>query len=277
LIKECKIVEKGDITDDCRWGKCSQCGVCDFENVRPQVFETDKKKGILKASEKRSDEFFKRLKIIYSKMNEARFFGHLEMVKIIIRAVNRAGIAVKYSKGFHPMPQISFEDPLPIGTESLDEKLYLSVPGHVNIDKLIKAVNAELPEGLMFKDCKVESRKAKGNQNEIIDYLINSKDDIFKKNALDRFSSEESVIITKSSKKGKLKKINLKDIVVRIDTENPDRLMLKIKKITGKSARPGEIIKKIFNLSETDVKRARILKLSSKCFLSGGIEKTLNV
>jgi len=85
------------------------------------------------------------------------------------------------------------------------------------------------------------------------------------------------MIITKLSKKGKLKKINLKDIVIRIDAENQDRLMLKIKKIEGKSARPGDIITKIFNLSETDIKRARILKLSSKCILSGEIENTLNV
>ncbi len=277
LIKECKIAEKGDITDDCRWGKCSLCGVCDFENVKPQVFKASKKKEVSKANEKRNDEFFKRLKIIYSKMNKARFFGHLEMVQIIVRAVNRAGIVVKYSKGFHPMPRISFDDPLPIGTESLDEKLYLSVPGYINIDKLIKAVNAELPEGLTFKDCKVESRKPKGNQDEIIEYLISTKDNIFKKKALDRFSGEESMIITKLSKKGKLKKINLKDIVIRIDAENQDRLMLKIKKIEGKSARPGDIITKIFNLSETDIKRTRILKLSSKCILSGEIENTLNV
>jgi len=278
LIKECQLAEKGGITDDCRWGKCSQCGVCDFENIRPQVFKVDnEKQQALKISKKRDDEFFKRLKISYSKIGAARFFGHLEMVNIIIRAVNRAGIRVKYSEGFHPMPRISFEDPLPIGTESIDESFYISVPGYVKADKLIKSINSELPEGLTLKDCEVEPRKSKGNQNEIIDYLINSEDDIFKKDALKQFVAEESVIITRRSKKGKLKKVNLKDIVMKINAEDSDRMMLKIKKVTGKSARPCDIIKKIFSLSDVEVKRARVLKVSSKYTLSGENEKISNV
>lgn len=278
LIKEYEMTEKGGITDDCRWGQCSKCGVCDFENIRPQIYKADnEKKEAFKANKEIGEQFFQRLKITYSKMDEARFFGHLEMVKIIIRAVNRAGIVVKYSKGFHPMPQISFEDPLPIGTESFDEKMYLAVLGYSGADKLIKSINLELPEGLTITGCEVEPRKAKGKQNEITDYLINTEDYIFKKDALEQFIAEESVIITKLSKKGKLKKIDLKDIVVRINAENSDRLMLKIKKTAVKSVRPGDIIKKIFNPSEVEVKRARVLKVSSKYILSGEIEKTSNV
>lgn len=268
LIKEFKIAEKGDITNDCRWGECGKCGVCDFKNIRPQIFEADnKKKETFKANKERGNDFFKRVKITYSKTDAARFFGHLEMVKIIIRALNRAGIAVKYSKGFHPMPQISFEDPLPIGTESLDEKLYLSVLGYSKADQLIKSINSELPEGLTIKDCEVESRKAKGNKNEITDYLISSEKDIFTKDAIEQFLAEESVIFTKLSKKGKLKKINLKDIVIHISAERANSMMLKIKKTMNKSARPGDIIKTIFNLSEVEVKRTRILKILSKDIL----------
>ena len=278
LIKECQNAEKGGITEDCRWGKCSQCGVCDFENIKPQIFKVDNEtKKAFQAHEKKGDEVFKRLKITYSKMNEARFFGHLEMVNIIIRAVNRAGIAVKYSKGFHPLPRISFEDPLPIGTESLDEKFYLTVPGYVRADEVIDSVNHELPEGLTLKDCEVEYSRVKGKHSEITDYMISSDNDLFKKDALEQFFAEKEVVVTRLNKKGRLKKINLRDIIIRINAENPERLMLKIKNVTGKSARPGDIIKKIFNLSETEVKRARILKLASQYISIDKVEKISNV
>jgi hypothetical protein len=53
--------------------------------------------------------------------------------------------------------------------------------------------------------------------------------------------------------------------------------MLKIRKVVGKSARPSDIIKKIFNLSEMEIKRVRILKLSNADILSADVEKTPNV
>ena len=278
LAHECQKAEKGGITDDCRWGKCSQCGVCDFEDIKPKIFKEDNAKSkAFKAKATGGDEVFKKFKIAYSKMGAARFFGHLEMVKIILRAISRAGIVVKYSHGFHPLPKISFEDPLPIGTESLDEKFYLALPGYVKADKFIQSVNSELPEGLTLKSCEIDSGQSKGKQNEIADYMISSKDRIFKKDALMQFFDEESVMISKLSKKGKLKKINLKDILMEINAENANRLMLKIRKVVGKSARPCDIIKKIFNLSEMEIKRVRILKLSKNDILSADVEKTPNV
>ena len=278
LAHECQKAEKGGLTDDCRWGKCSQCGVCDFEDIMPHVFkENSTKANAFKATKTRGDEFFKKIKISYSKMEDARFFGHLEMVKIILRAITRAGIVVKYSQGFHPLPRISFEDPLPIGTESFDEKFYLTLSGHVTADEFIQAVNPELPEGLILQRCELDKCQSKGKQNETSDYLITAQDPIFKKEALAQFIAEESVIITKLSKKGALKKINLKDIVMEITAENTERLMLKIRKVTGKSARPGDIIKKIFNLSEMEIKRVRILKISKNEILSVEVEKTPHV
>ena len=61
----------------------------------------------------------KKLKMLFVKRDQARFFGHLELINIFLRAIRRAGIEVAYSEGFHPMPKISFEDTLPIGMESL--------------------------------------------------------------------------------------------------------------------------------------------------------------
>jgi radical SAM-linked protein len=278
LAHECQKAEKGGITDDCRLGKCSQCGVCDFEDIEPKIFKEDNTKNkAFKAKATGGDEFFKKFKIAYSKMGDARFFGHLEMVKIILRAIKRTGIVVKYSQGFHPLPRISFEDPLPTGTESLDEKFYLTLPGYVKAEKFIQSVNSELPEGLILKSCEIDKHQSKGKQNETTDYMISAEDRIFKKDALTQFVAQESVIIAKLSKKGKLKKINLKDIIMEIHAENPNHLMLKIRKVDGKSARPCDIIKKIFNLSEIEIKRVRILKISKNNILSAEAGKTPNV
>ena len=75
-----------------------------------------------------TDADFQSLCVFYAKQGQAKYFGHLEMVNIFLRALKRAGIAVKYSQGFHPKPKISFDDPLPVGVESEQERFILSVP-----------------------------------------------------------------------------------------------------------------------------------------------------
>ena len=53
-----------------------------------------------------------------------------------------------YSKGFHPMPKISFDDPLPIGMEAISEIFYLSVLKQLSCKEVVQKINQELPDGL---------------------------------------------------------------------------------------------------------------------------------
>ncbi|MBW2217992.1 MAG: TIGR03960 family B12-binding radical SAM protein, partial [Deltaproteobacteria bacterium] len=108
--------------EDCRYGKCNQCGVCDFKNIEPKLsrkkeaaFDPDVCGG---TANNKGQLIYN---VVYEKKDGARFFGHLEMANMFIRAIKRAGINVKYSEGFHPKPKISFSDPIPVGMESLEE------------------------------------------------------------------------------------------------------------------------------------------------------------
>ncbi|MDL1982524.1 MAG: TIGR03936 family radical SAM-associated protein, partial [Deltaproteobacteria bacterium] len=72
---------------------------------------------------------------------------------MLLRALRRAGIPIKFSEGFHPKPKISFEDTLPIGLESLKEYFYLVVPENFKPQSIIESLNKHLPEGLSVHDC----------------------------------------------------------------------------------------------------------------------------
>jgi radical SAM-linked protein len=60
-------------------------------------------------------------------MKSSRFLGHLEMVKIFIRSFRRERIPLKYSGGFHPMPKVSFGDTLPMGMQSEEEQMLVTL------------------------------------------------------------------------------------------------------------------------------------------------------
>ena len=84
-------------------------------------------------------------------MGPARFLSHLELTKSMIRAFKRAGLNIVFSRGYHPMPRISFAAALPVGTESMHEtvdvELYETMPIALTKEK----INRQLPSGIRAK------------------------------------------------------------------------------------------------------------------------------
>jgi hypothetical protein len=72
--------------------------------------------------------------------------GHLEMVEVFKRAFRRAGLALRMSQGFHPQPRLVFLTALPVGLESLDERLFFELSE--NLDPKGVPERLILPEGL---------------------------------------------------------------------------------------------------------------------------------
>ncbi|MCK4988483.1 MAG: TIGR03936 family radical SAM-associated protein, partial [Desulfobacterales bacterium] len=189
------------------------------------------------------------------------YFGHLELVNIFLRALKRAGIAVKFSEGFHPKPKVSFDNPLPVGIESLKERFIVTVPDHIRPQAVMDGLNAQLPAGLMITRCQPAPRKTSAKPYPLIRYRVALKEDLFEEARLKAFNDMSEAPITLAGRKGKLKKIDLKDIVESSELVNSRQLNFTLKSEPGKTVRPFDILRHIFNLSEEQVKQATITKL----------------
>ncbi|MCL5069844.1 MAG: TIGR03936 family radical SAM-associated protein [Actinobacteria bacterium] len=84
----------------------------------------------------------------FHKRAEYKFLSHLDIVRLITRALSRSGIIIKYDKGFNPKPKISFSNPIPLGVESLAEYCDLILEGNIEANDFISKVNLQLPEQL---------------------------------------------------------------------------------------------------------------------------------
>ena len=82
----------------------------------------------------------------FYKRAEYKFLSHLDMVRLITRALSRSGIIVKYDKGFNPKPKISFSNPIPLGVESLAEYCDLVLEDNIEANDFTCKVNLQLPE-----------------------------------------------------------------------------------------------------------------------------------
>ncbi|MBU0699513.1 MAG: TIGR03936 family radical SAM-associated protein, partial [Proteobacteria bacterium] len=208
--------------------------------------------------------FYNLLKIAYSKQDQAKYFGHLELVRVFLRAIRRAAIAVRYSEGFHPKPMISFEDALPTGMESLIEHFYIEVVGNQKLQTIVERLNRQLPPGLKVLDCQpVVSKKAR-DSSVAVTYLVTKKDGFFEEKELSSFKNKPELIYRQTDRKGKTKEIDLKTLVLQIELLDPDRLQMTLRSEPGKSMRPSAVIGRIFSLPEDAIRQAKTVKTSSE-------------
>jgi radical SAM-linked protein len=249
-------------TPDCRMGECNSCGVCDFSEIEPKTFEGFRNEcaPVAPAKTNALDAVYKKLHIVYAKQGPAKYFGHLEMVNILLRAFKRAGIPLKFTEGFHPKPKVSFDDPLPVGMESEAENFTVTVPVQVDTTHLAATVNSNLPNGLFILDCTTATTGLDRSPRKRHTFKIVLESKTFAGQELAAFIENPDVIITRTNRKGTLKNINLKDMVENIELLNPTRLHLTLISEPGKTIRPADVLRKIFSLTEEEIKQAKITK-----------------
>jgi radical SAM family uncharacterized protein len=180
LKRERERAMKAVLTPDCRSaGSCQGCGACpDRMPVKMSNAKTQMTKcGVCPAinySYAPSPLKEKRFHCRFFKLNEARLLSHLEMITVFSRAIRRAGIPIKYSEGFHPLPRIISGSALPVGIESISEFLDFIVVGDITPSSFFKKMNKELPPGLKLLQIEEVPLKYKPLSDNIktVKYLI---------------------------------------------------------------------------------------------------------
>ncbi len=266
LTAEWQKAIQGLSTPDCRQGDCCSCGVCDFKRIAPKISGSSCLPPSLNIKTAQREALpARRVEISYSKRGQAKYFGHLELVNILLRALKRAGIPLVFTQGFHPKPKIGFEDPLPIGIESIREYFYLTLSQEISCHNLVRAINAKLPDGLKVIGCQPATvTKNRNSRANISDYQIEIKNSFFDPDKLKCFEMSSEFMVILSHHKGKPKQIDLKSVVLNITRLSSDRLALRICSNPGKTVRPAEIVREIFRLPPTVLKRAQIVRTGYK-------------
>lgn len=252
---------EGSETLDCRDGECHLCGVCDFETIKPVTFKADAAVPVGGEAFSGKDEGpFKKLRVSYAKRGPARYFGHLELVKIFMRAFRRASIDLRFSEGFHPAPKVSFESALPVGTESLAEHFTIQVPLHVSRETIMERVNQELPEGLIITACNTVDRRSSEVGPKLAHYTVTLKEGAFSEAELKSFLDKEAWPFIKTNRKGRAKTIELKSVVKKLTLPSKITAEIILEEKPGNSVRPTAVLTSIFDLPEEALKLATIIK-----------------
>ncbi|MBN1975728.1 MAG: DUF2344 domain-containing protein [Sedimentisphaerales bacterium] len=169
-----------------------------------------------------------------------RFISHSQMLSVFQRALVRAGIEPQYSQGFNPRPKISLPLPRPVGVESDDELLVMSISlAQVSIydsykdsvgnsenclkSQFLQNLSAQLPRGCELKSVDMVREKP-SFQPCYATYIFTIRQEEMTENLQNRINSlltSKSLIVERSIDiKSVSKKIDVRGFLISIITEH---------------------------------------------------------
>ena len=102
-----------------------------------------------------------RLRIAYTKVEDAKYIAHLDLTRVFERAMRRAGIKMLYTEGFNPRPKISFGFALAVGTEGEREYVDVDLENDMELGEVLGLIQEQLPQGIRLLQVRVLSQGEK--------------------------------------------------------------------------------------------------------------------
>ena len=88
------------------------------------------------------------VRINFSKTGRAIYVSHLDVNRMMARAVRRAKLPMWYTEGFNPHPYIAFALPLSLGQSSDCEFMDIRIEGDMTDEEIRTRLTENFPEGL---------------------------------------------------------------------------------------------------------------------------------
>ena len=142
------------VVPDCSFDGCSSCGVCgpDLGHnvvVPPPLIPTQ-----VPTKPPASDRIC-RVRFQFSKTGAMALLSHLDVVRMLERALRRSGLPVSFTGGFHPLPRLQLALALPLGVEAHGEWMDLEFLEMVDPELVLKVWQETLPQEFRLLSAKL--------------------------------------------------------------------------------------------------------------------------
>lgn len=178
LLAERRRALTGAVTGDCRYGPCRQCGACDTKAgpsllrardsdpplrtmlnfpgrdqddaspVPPVAPYQPGKKASPPAIGEELTRRVARYRVWHRKEGRAAWISQLELQSLLERSMRRAALPLAFSRGFHPLPLISFGRALPVGVASRAEWFIVTLRAPLRAEEVLEKLDPRMPDGM---------------------------------------------------------------------------------------------------------------------------------
>jgi len=271
LVHEYQKSLERSYTPDCRNHSCQKCGLCDFKTIRPLVNKPDdiqtepQRVTNDRAAGKQEQKPVFSYRVHYSRLGDARFLGHLEILQLVFRALHRAGLPVLFSQGYNPSPRISFSPALPVGVESHIEFFDMDLAEPLSRPADIAAeLDQQLPGFISITS--ITSVRKKTPVTMQISYEIILPDSVDGDSVaakITEFLAAEQFVIERVRKKKK-RELDIRVLVNRLEQDGLRLNMDLVHPHGAAGTNPREVLEKVIGLTAEQALLARIIKISSQ-------------
>ena len=171
------------------------------------------------------------VRLNFSKTGRAIYISHLDINRMMTRAVRRAKLPMWYTEGFNPHPYLTFALPLSLGQSSDCEYMDIRIEGDITDEEIMNRLNAVLPEGVKILSVSAPVYDAKEIEKALYFVKLVFKDaetsKIFAERAQTLAEGEE-LLAEKRGKKGHrkvMKQINLIDFIYDMKFSTADNIV----------------------------------------------------
>jgi radical SAM-linked protein len=247
-------------TPDCRQAGCQDCGRCDEQQVVLRLAETPLEEipGRTAGHPAPEPVFWSRL--VYAKLEEARWLGHLEVVNAVYRSLRRSGLPLAYSHGHHPLPRVAFHGALPLGVESLCETLDVGLAAQVGAAELASRLNRVLPAGMKILSAEALPGAPKPPRRAQSVYEVESPQPVFAAPAAAAFLDSREFPVVRRRPKGD-RTVDVRVLVAALETADACHVKLALHQAEKGNLKVTELLGSIFALTDPQVRDLQIVKV----------------
>lgn len=155
------------------------------------------------------------VRVFFRKFAECRYISHLDLNRVMLRAVVKSRLSVWRTEGYNQHAYITFALPLSLGFSSKRESMdFRLLDDEMDLSAIPEMLNACLPEGIRVYECQEAKHKPADIDSASYEVALTT-DDISTKElyiAMAELLESDEIPVEKKTKKG-FKTVNLKEYV----------------------------------------------------------------
>jgi radical SAM-linked protein len=177
-------------------------------------------------------------------------------MKLFERAIRRAEIPIKMSKGFNPRPKIAFPLALSVGIKGIDEKLELELCERIQVSEIESRLKKQLPESIQITSVDPITTKQKSSVTDVA-YVVRPKEGKMPgAKEINEFLSRD---VVNTQRKRKNLTFDLRSSVINITTDSQS-IGLNLKMTPRGIARPEEVLSHLGLKAGKDYEPSKIVR-----------------
>ena len=199
-----------------------------------------------------------RIRIRFAKKGDKKYLSHHDLMRFFERAIRRAGLPVRMSRGYNPRPKFSIAAALGVGIAAENEILDIEFDERLSPEVVRNRLADRMPPGIEINQAEALPRKGARVSAAWYEVTMPGKAEITSQ-AIDTLLEQDEVYVERTAKDRDVRRINIRPHILEIQKRG-STLRLHLAISANGAARPEEVIAVLAGSNPIDFRELEIVR-----------------